>query len=78
MTRMVLLLLAACLLCGCGESSKDEAAKTVGDVTKTTEAKEEVPVAEPVAVVEESTAVEEPTATKGPAVVEGAGGQSRD
>jgi hypothetical protein len=77
MTRLILLF-TACLFCGCQESSNDGPAKTVSDVTLTTEAKEEVPVAEPVAVVEESTAVEEPTATKGPAVVEGAGGQSRD
>ena len=54
MTRLMLLLITACLCCGCGESSKSEPAKTVGDAAKTTEAKEEVPVAESTELDEES------------------------
>jgi hypothetical protein len=53
---MSLLLLTACQFCGCGESSNDGPAKTVCDVTKTTEAKEEIPVAESAAVVEDKNA----------------------
>jgi len=37
MNRLMLLLITACLFFGCGESPNNEAAKTVGDVTKTAE-----------------------------------------
>jgi hypothetical protein len=59
-----MLMIAGCLLIGCGEPSEDAPANTVSDVTKTTEAQEEYPVAE------EPTPAEQPTADETPSTVE--------
>ena len=59
-----MLMIAGCLLIGGGEPSEDAPANTVSDVTKTTEAQEEFPVAE------EPTPAEQPTADETPSTVE--------
>ena len=59
-----MLMLAGCLLIGCGEPSQNAPANTVSDVTKTTEAQEESPVAE------EPTRAEQPTEDETPSTVE--------